>query len=53
MLDPSGATNETIPAVWTGAINAVLSNRSATNLDLALNGIDQSFEQSKDYLMVP
>lgn len=53
MLDPSGASNETIPAVWTGAINAVLSSSSGVNLDLALSGIDQSYEQSKDYLMVP
>lgn len=52
MLYPDGASNETIPSVWTGAINGVLSNSSNTNRDLALSGIDQAFAQSKDYLMV-
>jgi len=52
MLDPSGASNETIPSVWSGAVNSVLSNSSATNVNLAVSGIDQAFDQSKDYLMV-
>ena len=52
MLYPDGASNETVPSVWTGAINSVLSNSSNTNRDLALGGIDQAFDQSKDYLMV-
>ena len=52
MLNPDGASNEQIPAVWTGAINGVLSNSSNANRDLALSGIDQAFDQSKDYLMV-
>ena len=52
MLYPDGASNETVPSVWTGAINSVLSNSSNTNRDLALDGIDQAFDQSKDYLMV-
>jgi hypothetical protein len=52
MLYPDGAANEEIPSVWIGAINGVLSSSGNTNRDLALSGIDQAFDQSKDYLMV-
>ena len=52
MLDPAGATDETVPSVWTGAINSVLSNSASTSVNLALSGIDKAFDQSKDYLMV-
>lgn len=52
MLDPSGISEEQVPSVWTGAINAVLSSSNSTNLNLALSGIDKAFDQSADYLMV-
>ena len=54
MLHPDGRddTGEQIPSVWTGAINAVLSSSGQTNVNLALSGIDQAFDQSEDYLMV-
>jgi hypothetical protein len=52
MLDPSGISEERVPSVWTGAINAVLSSSNNTNLNLALSGIDKAFDQSADYLMV-
>jgi hypothetical protein len=54
MLDPSGRDDagEQVPSVWTGSINSVLSSSGQTNVNLALSGIDQAFDQSKDYLMI-
>jgi hypothetical protein len=45
-------TEERIPSVWIGAVNAVLGSSAQQNLDLALDGIDQAFDQSADYLLV-
>jgi hypothetical protein len=54
MLDPNGRDDagEQVPSVWTGSINSVLSSSGQTNVNLALSGIDQAFDQSRNYLMV-
>ncbi len=54
MLDPQGIDDpgQQVPTIWTGAVTSVLSSSQSTNLNLALDGIDQAFDQSSDYLMV-
>lgn len=48
MVDPFGGDSAAgrIPSIWTGTINGVLSSSTASNLQRALDGIDQAFEQS-------
>lgn len=48
MVDPNGGdtTGKRIPSIWTGAVNGVLSSSTSSDLQRALDGIDQAFEQS-------
>lgn len=48
LVDPEA---EVIPAIWAGALNAVLSKSQENNRGRALDGIDQMFAQSQ-YLKV-